>query len=80
MLRPDEKTGRWSTSHVVNHDTVAWVGQGVVTDRENEHLGETGRGLISLRRQLQQDMDAVQRGEDPKGVIRGAAANHCMGL
>jgi len=54
------------TSRVVNQDTVAWVGQGAVTDRENEHLGESDRGVILLRRQLRRDMEAVQRGEDPK--------------
>jgi len=30
-------TGRWITSHVINQDTVAWVGQGALADRENEH-------------------------------------------
>jgi 5,5'-dehydrodivanillate O-demethylase len=74
----DDKTGRWITSHVVNQDTVAWVGQGIVTDRENEHLGESDRGVIRLRQQLQRDMEAVQRGEDPKGLIRDPEANECI--
>lgn len=63
---------------MVNQDTVAWVGQGVVTDRENEHLGESDRGVILLRRQLQRDMQAVERGEDPKGLIRDPEENRCI--
>ena len=35
----DEKTGRWITSHIMNQDFVAWVGQGAITDRRREHLG-----------------------------------------
>ena len=74
----DDRSGRWITSHVVNQDTVAWVGQGIVTDRENEHLGESDRGVILLRRQLQRDMEAVERGEDPKGLLRDPQANDCI--
>jgi 5,5'-dehydrodivanillate O-demethylase len=73
-----ERTGRWITSHVVNQDTVAWVGQGIVADRENEHLGESDRGVVLLSRQLQRDMEAVERGEDPKGLIRDPDANRCI--
>lgn len=66
----DPATGRWITSHVVNQDTVAWVGQGVITDRDQEHLGRSDIGVVRLRRQLELDAQAVAEGRDPKGTIR----------
>ena len=71
----DPMTGRWISSHVINQDTIAWIGQGSLTDRENEHLGRSDVGVVMFRNQLLADLDAVERGEDPKGVIRDPAKN-----
>jgi 5,5'-dehydrodivanillate O-demethylase len=71
----DATTGRWITSHVINQDIVAWVGQGTVTDRTRETLGASDRGIAMLRRQLFMDIEAVAAGRDPKGVLRDPAAN-----
>ena len=76
----DEQTGRWITSHVVNQDFVAWVGQGTVADRTQEHLGESDRGVILLRRRLLEEAARVQRGEEPKAIIRDPAQNECVML
>lgn len=70
-----DDTGRWITSHVINQDIVAWVGQGRVADRTQENLGASDRGIAMLRRRLLEDIDAVQAGRDPKGVLRDADAN-----
>ena len=67
--------GRWITSHVINQDIVAWAGQGRIADRSREHLGASDRGIAMLRRQLFDDIEAVQSGRDPKGVLRDPAAN-----
>jgi 5,5'-dehydrodivanillate O-demethylase oxygenase subunit len=74
----DPVTGRWISTHVINQDTIAWVGQGALTDRENEHLGRSDAGIAMFRNQLKADMEAVERGEDPKGVIRDPAKNVCI--
>ncbi|MBO9512536.1 MAG: aromatic ring-hydroxylating dioxygenase subunit alpha [Variovorax sp.] len=66
----DADTGRWITSHVINQDIVAWVGQGRIADRTRENLGASDRGIAMLRRQLFEDIEAVQAGRDPKGVLR----------
>jgi 5,5'-dehydrodivanillate O-demethylase len=71
----DEATGRWITTHVMNQDFVAWVGQGTVSDRWNEHLGASDRGVILLRKRLQEDLERVERGEEPKAIVRDPAAN-----
>jgi 5,5'-dehydrodivanillate O-demethylase len=74
----DPVTGRWITTHVINQDTVAWTGQGRLTDRTKEHLGRSDLGVIMLRRQLARDMDAVARGQDPKGLIRDPERNRIV--
>jgi 5,5'-dehydrodivanillate O-demethylase len=71
----DEKTGRWITSHVMNQDFIAWIGQGQVADRTKENLGASDRGVAMIRRQYMKDMDAIRRGEDPKGTIRDPEKN-----
>lgn len=66
----DPKTGRWITSHVMNQDFVAWVGQGTFADRSRELLGKSDRGIAMIRQRYFRDMEAVKRGEDPKAVYR----------
>ena len=46
----EARTGRWITTHVMNQDFVAWVGQGALADRTQEHLGESDRGVIMMRK------------------------------
>ena len=73
-------TGRWITSHVMNQDFVAWVGQGTISDRTQEHLGESDRGVALMRRKLLEQADVVARGGEPKAVIRDAEKNRCLTL
>lgn len=72
--------GRWITTHVLNQDIVAWVGQGVITDRTQEHLGKSDRGVVMMRRCYEENMRLVEAGEDPKGIIRDPEANRCVEL
>jgi 5,5'-dehydrodivanillate O-demethylase oxygenase subunit len=76
----DEQTGRWLDSHVMNQDFVAWVGQGTVADRTQEHLGESDRGVIMLRNRMLGELDVVAAGRDPLGIIRDPAVNHRVHL
>jgi 5,5'-dehydrodivanillate O-demethylase oxygenase subunit len=76
----DPRTGQWITTHVMNQDFVAWLGQGVVSDRQNEHLGASDRGVILMRKRLLEDLEAVERGEDPKCVIRDPKENEALRL
>jgi 5,5'-dehydrodivanillate O-demethylase len=76
----DAQTGRWITSHIMNQDFVAWIGQGAIADRTREHLGESDRGVILLRKRMLEEAAVVARGGDPKGVIRDPAKNHALGL
>ncbi len=76
----DPATGRWISSHIMNQDFVAWVGQGTIADRSQEHLATSDRGILLLRKRLLSELDALARGEDPKGTIRDAAINQCVPL
>jgi len=76
----DPRTGRWIDSHIMNQDFVAWVGQGRVADRTKEHLGESDRGILMMRKRMFEEMEAVKEGRDPKGTIRDPALNHRVHL
>lgn len=72
--------GRWIVSHVMNQDFVAWVGQGRIADRTREMLTGGDVGISMIRNRLFADIEAVQRGEDPKAVIRDPAAARKIAL
>ena len=76
----DPQTGRWITSHVMNQDFVAWVGQGTFADRSQEHLGESDRGVIMMRRRLLDDMKLIADGGEPKALVRDPELNKCVPL
>jgi len=71
----DEVNGGWISSHIMNQDFVAWVGQGTVADRTKEHLGLSDRGIILQRQRFLNDLEAIARGEEPKAIIRDPAVN-----
>ena len=62
--------GRWITSHVINQDIVAWVGQGVIADRAKENLRSSDIGITMMRQRLFDELEAIKAGRDPKGIIR----------
>ncbi len=76
----DPATGRLLTSHVMNQDFVAWLGQGTIADRTKEHLSASDRGIILMRKRFFDDLEAIERGEDPKGIVRDPAINECIRL
>jgi 5,5'-dehydrodivanillate O-demethylase len=76
----DEKSGRWLDSHVMNQDFVAWVGQGTQADRTQEHLGESDRGVILMRKRMLEEAEVVRNGGEPKGVVRDPQVNKRVDL
>ena len=48
-------------------DHEAQVGQGPINNHAMEHLGTQDRGIIMFRRFVRRGIQAVQKGEDPKG-------------
>ncbi|MBY8829389.1 aromatic ring-hydroxylating dioxygenase subunit alpha [Hephaestia mangrovi] len=76
----DPETGRWITTHVINQDIVGWVGQGRITDRGRENLGQSDKGIVMVRNRFLRELDAVAAGERPKGLITDEAMNHRVTL
>lgn len=70
-----DDAGTWLTSHVMNQDFVAWVGQGRIADRTRERLGASDRGIVLMRRRFFEEIARMAEGADPKGVLRDPAAN-----
>ncbi len=61
---------------VIAQDHMAWETQGPIADRTQEHLSFSDRGIHMLRTLLKDQIEAVQQGTDPMGVIRDP--NHEM--
>jgi len=64
----------------MNQDFIAWMGQGAVTDRENENLATSDKGVALIRRRFFEDLDAIAAGRDPKAVVRDEALKDCVPL
>ena len=64
----------------MNQDFIAWIGQGTIADRTKEHLGESDRGVILLRKRMLEEAAVVAKGGDPKAVVRDAAKNVALAL
>jgi 5,5'-dehydrodivanillate O-demethylase len=70
-----DANGQWIDTHVMNQDFLAWVGQGRIADRTEEHLGASDRGIVAIRRRFFEELEAVAAGAEAKGTIRDPAKN-----
>jgi 5,5'-dehydrodivanillate O-demethylase len=61
-------------------DAMAWETQGAITDRTQERLGTGDEGIITLRRLLKEQIEIVQKGLDPIGIIRDPEKNRLIEL
>jgi 5,5'-dehydrodivanillate O-demethylase len=69
------KNGRLVVETINGQDMMAWVTQGEISDRTTERLGTSDKGVILFRNLLLEQIEKVERGEDPMGVIRDPAKN-----
>jgi 5,5'-dehydrodivanillate O-demethylase len=56
-------------------DMMVMITQGPITDHTRENLGECDRGVMLYRKTLLEQLDKIERGEDPLGVVRDPAKN-----
>jgi len=59
---------------------MAWITQGQVADRSRENLGASDKGVALYRRVLKREMQKVQQGQAPMGLLHDAARNTCIAL
>lgn len=72
--------GKYNMRMVSAQDSMAWETQGRVADRTAEHLGIGDEGIIALRKLLREQIEQVQKGLDPIGVIRDPDKNQVIDL
>lgn len=75
--RPD---GEYTLETFPSQDTMAWETQGPLFDRTKEHLGASDRGIALFRGMLREQIERVQRGEEPMGVVRDPEQNRIIEL
>ena len=61
---------RFSMAQVDHQDYMAWETQGQIPDRSIERLATSDRGVVLFRQVLRENIERVQQGGDPLGVIR----------
>ena len=66
---------RFRMDDVQAQDHMAWETQGPIADRTRERLTTSDRGIVMLREMMKREIERVQKGLDPKGVIRDASEN-----
>jgi len=69
------RNGRLVVETINGQDMMAWVTQGEISERTTERLGTSDKGVIMFRNLLLEQIEKVERGEDPMGVIRDPAKN-----
>jgi 5,5'-dehydrodivanillate O-demethylase oxygenase subunit len=57
--------GVFDMSDFYSQDRAVWETQGAISDRTHEDLGASDRGIVMFRRMLEEQIDRVERGEDP---------------
>jgi 5,5'-dehydrodivanillate O-demethylase len=77
IVEPD---GDFLVTAVHGQDVMAWVTQGKIADRSTESLGWTDKGITLYRKMLLRELAAVERGEDPKNVVRDPARDVVINL
>jgi 5,5'-dehydrodivanillate O-demethylase len=66
-IRDDE--GEYRLDQVLVQDAAAWENQGPVMDRSREQLGAADKGIAIFRRLLKEQIELVQNGGSPLGVV-----------
>lgn len=75
MEHPLQPDGEYQLHNFVYQDQMAWETQGAIADRTTEMIGAGDRGVVMYRNMLRQQIEKVQRGEEPDGVIRDPSVN-----
>jgi 5,5'-dehydrodivanillate O-demethylase oxygenase subunit len=72
--------GLYNMNVVTAQDALAWESQGALTDRSQEHLAFSDRGITMLRKLLSEQIEIVRNGGDPIGTIREPEKNNIIDL
>lgn len=67
--------GDWDLDMIDAQDIMAWVTQGAIADRSRENLAASDTGVVAYRRMLLRELEKIEKGQDPIGVIRDPYRN-----
>ncbi len=73
-----DELGRVFAPDVIRQDEAAWIGQSPISDRTAEHLVTSDKGVALYHNLLLENVEKVERGEDPMAVVRDPAKNFPM--
>jgi 5,5'-dehydrodivanillate O-demethylase oxygenase subunit len=73
-----DENGHLIVDTINGHDLTIFIAQGAIADRTNERLGTSDAGVILLRKVFREQMERIERGEDPMAVVRDAAKNRII--
>lgn len=65
-----DANGEYILDYVLAQDMVAWSEQGEISDRTQEHLGQSDACVVAYRRLLEQQIERVAAGAEPMNVFR----------
>ncbi|MDB5727806.1 MAG: rieske 2Fe-2S iron-sulfur domain protein [Noviherbaspirillum sp.] len=65
-----DKNGEFVVDNVDGQDMMAWITQGTIADRTTENLGGSDKGVAMYRRVLRRELQKIENGQDPMGVLR----------
>ena len=75
-----DEQGKFITDVVLVQDFFAWASQGPIARRDLEHLAQSDAGVIMFRQLLEEQIQRVERDEDPMCVYRNPEHNQCIDL
>jgi 5,5'-dehydrodivanillate O-demethylase len=61
---------RFRMDQVPIQDHMSWETQGPIADRTAERLATSDRGIVMLREMMRREIEKVQKGLDPLGLVR----------
>ena len=70
-----DENGETVLDMFTTQDNIVFVGQGEISDRTQEHLGEVDRGIILFRQMLRDQMGILEDGGQPINVFRDPKSN-----
>lgn len=69
---------RFRMDAVQAQDHMAWETQGPIADRVHERLGTADHGIIMLREMMLREINNMQNGKDPLGIMRDPEKNDML--
>ncbi|MSQ28283.1 MAG: aromatic ring-hydroxylating dioxygenase subunit alpha [Dehalococcoidia bacterium] len=75
-----EQDGKYNIEVLLVQDFMCWSSQGPIARRDLERLGQSDIGIIFYRELVREQLDRVERGEEPIEVYRDPDKNTCIAL